>query len=314
MRLTPHPMTLRQLQYVVAVADRRSFRGAAEACRVAAPSLSAQVADLEAALGVKLFERDRRRVAVTAAGTALVARARELLASADALADAARDLGDPFGGTLRIGVIPTVGSYLLPDAAPKLRAAFPRLAVAWVEEKTPVLLERLAKGELDGAVVALDAEVAGLPRVVLGEDPFVFAAAASHPLAASARPIATAQLEGERVLLLDDGHCFRDQALELCARAGAEEAAFRATSLATLVQMAAAGLGVTLLPSLALALENRGGALRVRRFAPTAPSRTLALVWRRGAARDATLERVGATLAAAYAAARVPARAPARRA
>jgi LysR family hydrogen peroxide-inducible transcriptional activator len=294
-------MSLRQLQYVVAVADRKSFRRAAEACRVAAPSLSSQVADLEAALGVRLFERDRRRVAVTAAGAAVVARARELLASADALADAARSLADPFGGTLRIGVIPTVGSYLLPVVAPKLRAAFPRLVVAWVEEKTPLLLERLAQGEVDGAVVALDGEVAGLPRVVLGDDPFVFAAAAGHRLAASDRPIAASELEGERVLLLDDGHCFRDQALALCARAGAEEAAFRATSLATLVQMAAAGLGVTLLPSLALPLENRSGALHVRRFAPAAPSRTLALVWRRGAALDATLKRVGATLAAAAA-------------
>jgi LysR family hydrogen peroxide-inducible transcriptional activator len=307
-------MSLRQLQYVVAVADRKSFRQAAEACRVAQPSLSAQIADLEAALGVRLFERDRRRVAVTTAGAALVTRARALLEAADALADAARGLGDPFAGTLRIGVIPTVGSYLLPSVAPKLRAAYPRLALAWVEEKTPALLERLAKGELDGAVVALGAEVAGLPRVVLGEDPFVFAAAAGHPLAASDRPIAAAELEGECVLLLDDGHCFRDQALEFCARAGAEEAAFRATSLATLVQMAASGMGVTLLPRLALALENRDGMLRVRPFAPAAPTRTLALVWRRGAALDATLKKLGATLAVAYAAARVPARAPARRA
>src|SRR5262249_30513866 len=160
------------------------------------PSLSSQIADLEAALGLRLFERDRRRVAVTAAGTAVVARARELLAAADALADAARSLADPLGGTLRLGVVPTLRRYLLPVVAPKLRAAFPRLVAAWIEEKTPVLLERLAQGEVDGAVVALDGEVAGLPRVVLGDDPFVFAAAASHRLAASERPIAASELEG----------------------------------------------------------------------------------------------------------------------
>jgi LysR family hydrogen peroxide-inducible transcriptional activator len=300
MQLAPHPVTLRQLQYVVAVADRRSFRKAAEACHVAQPSLSAQVAQVEEALGMQIFERDRRGVALTSAGRALVERARALLHAADDLVERARTLADPFAGTLRIGVIPTVGPYLLPELAPALRERYPRLAFVWHEDKTHVLVERLGRAELDAAILALEADIGDLPRLVLGKDPFLFAAAPGHPLASSSRPLKAEDLDGERVLLLDDGHCFRDQALSFCARAGAEEAGYRATSLATLVQMAAGGTGVTLLPGLAVEVENRRQALRVRPFAGKPPARTVALVWRKGSALETTIQAVGETLRGAY--------------
>jgi len=300
MRLAPHPFTLRQLQYVAAVAELASFRKAAEAVRVAQPSLSAQIAQVEDQLGVRLFDRDRRRVLLTAAGQAFLARARRILLEADELVDAARSLGDPLAGPLRLGVIPTVGPYLLPEIAPALRTRYPRLSFLWTEEKTATLVERLGKAELDGALLALEAEVGDLPRVVLGKDPFVFAAPPGHPLSAPGRPLDPSDLDGERVLFLDDGHCFRDQALAFCSRAGAEEAGYRATSLATLVQMAAGGAGVTLLPSVAVPVENRRHALTVRPFGTRAPYRTLALVWRKGAAVEPALRAVGETLREAY--------------
>jgi len=308
MRNAPHAFTLRQLQYVVAVADRSSFRKAAEDCRVAQPSLSAQLAQVEELVGLRLFERDRRRVLPTAAGQAFVERARALLLAADELEEAARSLSDPLAGPLRLGVIPTIAPYLLPEVAPVLRGRFPKLVFLWTEDKTAALVERLARGDLDAALVALEAEVGDLARLVLGKDVFVFAAPPGHPLSASRKPLDPSDLDGEHVLFLDDGHCFRDQALAFCSRAGAEEAGYRATSLATLVQMAAGGAGVTLLPSLALDVENRRHALTTRAFATRAPSRTLALVWRKGAAIEVAIRAVGEALRDAYA--RLPGRRP----
>ena len=159
MRSAPHPFSLRQLQYALAIADALSFRKAAERCRVAQPSLSAQVAQLEAALGVRLFERDRRHVLVTEAGRALLDAARQVLVAADDLLDVASRTGDALDGTLRLGVIPTVSPYLLPQMMPALRERHPRLTVVWLEEKTEVLVERLHAGALDGALLALEAEL-----------------------------------------------------------------------------------------------------------------------------------------------------------
>jgi LysR family hydrogen peroxide-inducible transcriptional activator len=300
MNLAPHPVTLRQLQYVVAVADRKSFRQAAEDCHVAQPSLSAQIAQVEDALNLRIFERDRRSVALTSAGEALVARARALLIAADELTESARRLSDPFSGTLRVGVIPTVGPYLLPEVAPLLRERFPKLNFIWMEEKTAQLLENLRRAEMDGAILALEAEIGDLPRVVLGKDPFVLAVAPEHPLARAKGPLKAEKLDHEQVLLLDDGHCFREQALSFCSRAGAEEAGYRATSLATLVQMAASGNYVTLLPTLAVPVENRRRTLHTRPFAPKPPGRTLALVYRRHTALENTLRAVGGVLHEAY--------------
>jgi LysR family hydrogen peroxide-inducible transcriptional activator len=300
MRFGPHPITLRQLQYIVAVAEQRSFRRAAAACHVSQPSLSAQVAQAEDALGVRLFERGRRGVVVTAAGKAVTDKALALCAEAEALLESARHFADPFSGKLRIGVIPTVAPYLLPEVAPVLRKRYGKLTLLWTEEKTEVLVQRLARAELDAAILALEADVGNLETLVLGQDPFVFAAPAGHALASSHKPLRPEELEGEAVLLLDDGHCFRKQVLSFCSRSGADEAGYRATSLATLVQMTAGGVGVTLLPSLALSVENRHKALHVRTFAPKAPARTLALCWRRGSALAQTLAAIGETTRKVY--------------
>jgi LysR family hydrogen peroxide-inducible transcriptional activator len=296
----PQAISLRQWQYVVAVAELKSFSKAAERCHVAQPSLSAQVAQVEQLLGVPLFERDKRRVLVTPQGQVLVERARALLALSREIAQAAESLRDPFRGPLRIGVIPTVGPYLLPEVAPELRKLYPNLTFVWSEEKTERLLAELARAELDAAILALVDSVVDLPRVVLGEDPFVFAAAAHHPRARAKRPLRVDDLHGESVLLLEDGHCFRDQALSVCSRGGADEAAYRATSLSTLVQMAAGGSAVTLLPRLSVPVENRLGTLSLRDFAPRAPSRTIALVYRPHAARETAIVAVGEALHKAY--------------
>jgi LysR family transcriptional regulator, hydrogen peroxide-inducible genes activator len=295
------PFSLRQLQYAVAVADQLSFRRAAERCHVSQPALSAQLAQLESALGLRLFERDRRRVRPTGAGRVLVERARALLTEAGDLAAEARQAADPMAGTLRLGVIPTVSPYLLPSVAPALRREYPALTVAWVEEKTPVLVRRLQAGELDAALMALEADVGDLDHEVIARDPFVLATPAGHPLAREAGPASRREMRDAPVLLLDDGHCFREQALAFCAKARAREMEFRATSLTTLGQMVASGLGVTLLPRLAVPTEaGPGRGLEVRPFADPAPHRTIALLWRRRSPLAPALRRLAASLRRAY--------------
>ena len=295
-----HPFSLRQLQYAVAVAEELSFRKAAERCHVAQPSLSAQLAQLEDALGVKLFERDRRRVLPTSAGQALLARARRILLEVDDLAEAATRAGDPLAGTLRIGVLPTVSPYLLPVIAPRLRARFERLTIAWVEDKTDVLLGSLDGGTLDAALLALEADVGDVEREVIAEDPFVLVAPRDHATVRKRSPAAAADLRGASVLLLDDGHCFRAQALAFCSQAKARELEFRATSLSTLVQMVAGGVGVTLLPALSLPTEIGRADLRVRRFGEPCPHRTIALVWRKRSPLAAALREIAAAIRKAY--------------
>ena len=297
--LSALPVSLRQLQYIVAVAEFRSFRRAADACHVAQPSLSAQVAVAERMLGVQLFERTARRVRVPPPAAPLVAQARRILTAAADLQELARQRRDPFRGALRLGVIPTICPYLLPEIARPLARACPHLTIEWSEERTARLVEQVRDGAIDGAVLALEADVRGLAHETLGRDPFFLAAAPGHPLARGKRPVTPDDLDGTRVFLLDEGHCFRDQALQLCARAGARETGFRATSLATLVQMVSASNGVTLLPSIALPVENRRGLLTVRRFAKPGPGRTLALAWRRGSALRAPLARIAGTIRAA---------------
>ncbi|HJQ57160.1 MAG TPA: LysR substrate-binding domain-containing protein [Vineibacter sp.] len=299
MNLGPQPFTLRQLQYVVAVAESLSFRKAAERCRVSQPSLSAQLAHMEEALGVRLFQRDRRGVRVTAAGRALIDRARLILRETDDLVELARRADDPLSGTLRIGVIPTVSPYLLPRLTVALRDAYPRLTVLWVEEKTEALVRGL-DGTVDAALLALEADIGDVEREVIGPDPFVLATPVGHPLGATASPAKTSELQDASVLLLDDGHCFRDQALAVCSGARAHELGFRATSLSTLTQMVASGAGVTLLPELAVSTEARRAELSVRPFAQPIPKRTIALVWRRRSPLGPALRQLAATARAAY--------------
>jgi len=280
--------SLRQLEYAVAVADTLGFHKAAARCGVSQPTLSAQVQQLESVLGLPLFERAGRRVLLTAAGEELVARARRVLLEASDLASSATRVRDPRTGTLHLGVIPTVAPYVLPLIVPRIARAFPHLRLELREEKTADAMRALHEGRLDAALLALVPDLGDVVHAAVLVDEFVVALPKGHPLARKRR-IAARDLDGARVLLLDDGHCFRSQALRFCARAGADEAAFRATSLATLAQMVSTGAAITLLPRVAVDVENRRGQLEVRPFAPPVPSRTLALVWRRSSPLDAAL-------------------------
>jgi LysR family hydrogen peroxide-inducible transcriptional activator len=274
-----HDLSLRQLQYVVAVAENLGFHRAAAVCHVSQPTLSAQVQLLESVLGVRLFERDRRRVLVTPAGQELVARARRVLLEVEDLIGAAARAQKPFAGTLRIGVIPTLAPYLLPEVTPAITKRYPELSLVFHEEKTADLVRGLGEGTLDAGIAVLESDLGDLAHAEIAHDDFVVALPKGHALAKK-RQLSLAELEDERVLLLDEGHCFREQALSLCKRARAEVASFRATSLATLSQMVSSGAGITLLPALAVSVENRRGQLEIRPFVKPVPQRTVALVWR----------------------------------
>jgi len=290
--------SLRQLEYVVAVADTLGFRRAAERCAVSQPTLSGQIQQLEGVLGVKLFERDRRRVLLTAAGEEVVARARRILVEADDLLAVATRARDPFAGTFRVGVIPTIAPYFLPEVTQVLALAYPNLRLVFREEKTEDTVRDLWAGTLDAGLVALEADLGALEHAEVLRDPFVVALPKGHPLAKK-KKIAQTDLDHQDVLLLEDGHCLRSQALAVCGKAGAREMDLRATSLATLVQMVAGSGAVTLLPQLALSVENRGEQLEVRPFSAPVPFRTIALVWRPRSPFGDAFRRTAATLSAA---------------
>ena len=314
MSAAPHPFTLRQLQYVVAVAQELSFRRAAARCHVSQPSLSAQLAQVEGSLGVRLFERAYKRVLVTAAGRDLVERAKRLLLEADEMVYAAQRVADPLSGTIRLGVIPTIAPYLLPSVTAALRRKLPGLRIAWAEDKTDALVQKLGAGEIEGAVVALEADLGEVAREIVAPEPFVLVTRPEHALAARRGPVTEAELRGEELLLLDEGHCFRDQALEACGTARVREGEFRATSLSTLVQMVAGGAGITLIPALAVDAEARRARLHVRPLAGRAAHRTIAVIWRKGSALEPALREIAAVLRAAYPATETKNGMPARRA
>jgi LysR family hydrogen peroxide-inducible transcriptional activator len=288
-------LSIRQLQYVVAVADTRGFRKAAEICHISQPTLSSQVQKLEEVLGLRIFERDRRRVLVTAAGEPVIAHARKILVEVADLLSAANESADPFKGVLRVGVIPTIAPYLLPWITPSIATKWPRLRLALVEEKTDEVLLGLRSGSLDAGLLALVDGMDDLEHVNVVEDPFVIAVPRKHPLAKK-KSVALTDLEDEQVLLLEDGHCLRTQALTLCKRAGAKETDLRATSLATLVQMVSAGAGVTLLPSIAVDVENRRGQLTIRPIAGKGNSRTICLAWRKAAPLGKALRQLASAM------------------
>jgi LysR family hydrogen peroxide-inducible transcriptional activator len=286
-------VNLRDLRYLVALADERHFGRAATRCHVSQPTLSAQIRKLEDYLGVPLVERRPRRVTLTEAGARVVERARRVLLEADAIIDIAKTDRDPLAGTLRLALIPTVGPYLLPHVARPLRRALPRLKLMLFEYQTAPLLEKLRAGDIDLGILALPVPLDGLQSAPLYDEPFTLAVPAAHPLAGRDR-VRVADLEGETLLLLEDGHCLRDQALEVCSRVGVqEEQDYRATSLETLRQMVAAGHGVTLLPELAAGSPvGAARGLRVKTFARPAPARTIGAVWRRSTTRGRAIEGV----------------------
>ena len=286
-------MNLRDLRYLVALADLRHFGRAADACFVSQPTLSTQIRKLEEELGLTLIERAPRKVMLTAAGQDAVLRARRIVAEVDELKEAARRSRDPASGALRLGVFPTLGPYLLPHVVPHLRERFPQLELLLTEEKSDVLLARLREGKLDAALLALPLHDDQLHAQFLFEEAFLLAAPERHPLAQS-KALHIDALNDETLLLLEDGHCLRDQALDVCRLSGAQEkTGFRATSLETLRQMVAAGVGVTLLPALSVhdPIVQPAG-IRLVRFADPAPSRRIALVWRKSSALDGFLQQL----------------------
>ena len=291
-------VSLRALGYLVALAETRHFGRAAERCFVSQPTLSAQIKKLEDQLGVQLVERGPQAM-LTAIGERIVERARRVLDEAREIEELARNFQDPLAGELRIGLIPTVGPYLLPHVAPALHERFPRLKLLLLEHQTHALVELIRDGEIDMGIMALPVPGERLLTRVLYEEPFVVAMPAAHGLAAKRR-LQVSELDGESLLLLEDGHCLRDQALEVCRLARVREAPdFRATSLETLRQMVASGVGVTLLPRLAADRPVVSPpSLAVRPFAAPEPARTIAAAWRPASAREETIAHLCAAIQA----------------
>ena len=275
-------MNLRDLSYFIALADHLHFGRAAAASFVSQPTLSTQIRKLEEELGVALVERAPRNVMLTPAGRDVAARARRIVADVEEMREAARRSQDPEAGKVTLGLFPTLGPYLLPHVVPSIRARFPQLELLLVEEKSDILLERLQQGRLDAALLALPVNDEQLHVEFLFEEPFVLAVPEAHPLAGRGQ-LSLDDLADPRLLLLADGHCLRDQALDVCHLAGAsEKGEFQATSLETLRQMVAANVGVTLLPALAVKPPvARSENIGLVAFRDPPPSRRIAMVWRR---------------------------------
>lgn len=289
---------LKDLKYLVAVADTRHFGRAADRCFVSQPTLSAQLKKLEDYLGVQLIERQPKRVLLTPAGEQIVARARRVIEASDEIVDIASTHKDPLAGRLRVAFLPTIGPYLLPQIMPRLRKALPRLDLMLYEYQTATMLERLHAGDIDVGILALPVDLDGLESRRLYDEPFVVALPQGHALAKQAQ-LRTADLGGETLLLLEDGHCLRDQALEVCSRLSIREPSdFRATSIETLRHMVASGAGITLLPELAArgAYAATKGVV-IKTFSKPAPTRTIGAIWRRSSARSAAIEAVAKEIA-----------------
>jgi LysR family hydrogen peroxide-inducible transcriptional activator len=298
--MTPVP-TPQQLRYLLALAEHQHFGRAADACAVTQSTLSAGMLALERQLDTRILDRDGgKRVLFTPLGHELVGRARTALAALTAMVEAADAARAPMSGPLRLGVIPTVGPFLLPRLMPALRAAFPKLLLMLREDTTERLLDRLAGGGLDVALLALPCDCAGADSIAVARDAFIAALPASHPLAGQ-DVVTLAELSRERLLLLEDGHCLRDQALAACGlmrREGGE--GFAATSLHTLVQMVASGLGVTLLPRIAVAAGVTAGTdVALRPLHGDGAWRTLGFAWRPGTPRAADYRALAPVLAQA---------------
>lgn len=288
-------MNLRDLKYLVALADHKHFGRAAEASFVSQPTLSTQIRKLEEELGVTLVERAPRRVMLTPAGREVVQRARRIVDDIEQMREAARRSQDPEAGTVRLGIFPTLGPYLLPHVVPRIRERFPQLELLLVEEKSDRLLAQLREGKLDAALLALPLHDDQLHNEFLFEEPFLLAVPRAHPLA-KRDSLSLDELGKEQLLLLEDGHCLRDQALDVCHMAGAsEKGEFQATSLETLRQMVAANVGLTLLPTLAVKPPvAQSDSIRLLGFRDSAPSRRIAMVWRRTSAMSDFLQSLAA--------------------
>ena len=285
-------MTLQELRYVVALADTGHFMRAADACHVGQPTLSTQLKKLEDYLGVTLFERNKHQLRPTPIGEQIIERARRALDVIDDIRDIARLDHDPMKGPLRLGVIPTLGPYLIPHLLPAIRASLPQLHLFLREDLTVNLLERLRQGGIDALLLALPLRGDDLDVLELFQEPFVVALPQGHALA-KRQQLTEADLCGENVLLLEEGHCMREQALSICGATSSDQREeLKATSIETLRQMVAAGVGCTLLPQLAAAPgvgSIANGMVQIRPFAAPVPTRRIGLVWRHRYPREATV-------------------------
>jgi len=280
--------TLRQLQYLRLLAEHASFSRAAEAAHVSQPALSAGVQELERILGAPVVERTRGNVQLTAVGAEAVRRAEDVLARTEDLVEAARNAGKPLSGRFRLGVIPTVAPFLLPARLPDIKEAYPKLRLFIREDLTPKLVTALKSGHLDAAVIALPYSASGIDHARIGDDEILAAAPVGHALAGPG-PIPPGSLKAEDLILLEDGHCLRDQALAAFdIEAPKGDDVFAATSLHTLVQMVSSGLGVSFLPEMAVraGLADTPGVV-VRPIAAKAPRREIVVAWRTGSSRAA---------------------------
>ncbi len=282
--------TLRQLHYLKLLTQHGSFTRAADAAHVTQPTLSAGIQELERILGAPMIDRCRAGVILTAAGQEVVTRAGAILAQTEDLVREARGAGEPLGGRFRLGVIPTIAPFMLPAALPTLSARYPKLRLFLREDLTHRLVAEVRSGALDGALLALPYDMAGLDVAHVGDDELMAALPADHPLNMAAR-VAPQSLLAEELILLEDGHCLRDHALIACgagARRRAREEGFAATSLATLVQMVSSGLGVSFLPAMAVeAGLAQAGNISVRPLEAEHASRQIVVAWRAGSTRAA---------------------------
>src|SRR6188472_24902 len=272
-------ITLRQLRYFNALARQGHFGRAAETCAISQPALSMQIRDLEDALGGVLLERSPRQVALTTFGEEAAPRVRDILRLVDELEDLARASRDRLAGRLRVGMIPTIAPYLLPSVMVNLTRTHPELDIHVRETLTPKLIEELAEGRLDTAIVALPVSEPSLVEVALFSEHFLLV----RPGEDEGKPMPSSKmLRTMRLLLLEEGHCFRDQALSFCnMQSSPPREVLDASSLSTLVQMVGAGIGVTLIPEMAVAVETRSATVSISRFKNPQPSRTIGMVWRK---------------------------------
>jgi len=286
-------LKLKDLRYLVAVADTRHFGQAAARCFVSQPTLSAQLKKLEEYLGVQLVERHPRRISLTEAGTQVVARARRIIEASDEIVALTALRRDPLSGRLRVALLPTIGPYLLPLVAARIRKKLPRVELMLYEYQTGPMLDHLQAGDIDMGILALPVPADGLVDRALFDEPFVVAMPENHALGAR-KSLKTSDLNGETLLLLEDGHCLRDQALDVCSHSQVQEKQdFRATSLETLRQMVASGGGITLLPQLAsTGAYGHARGVAIVPFARPAPVRHIGALWRKTSAKVEAIEAV----------------------
>ena len=289
-------LTLRQMRYFDALASARHFGKAAELVHVSQPALSAQIMEMENHLGVKLVERSRSGVLLTRKGEEVLARTRAILSEVDQLELSARASSGTLEGRIRIGVIPTLAPYLVPRLVPHLRQVYPAIEIELKESVTSRLVADLGEGLLDAVVAALPIEADGLSTKPLFSDRF-YMAMADDERNILMSPLTEDQVDVEQLLLLEEGHCLRDQALAVCSTAGKRRlVSFGATSMTTLLQMVANGMGMTLIPEIAIATEAARNSIRIVPFAAPEPAREIGLIWRRSSPRERDMEALAAAI------------------